>query len=570
MGHGFTTAHGWLIDGRGRHTLLRGVNLSGSSKLPVSGDSFVGRPAPLDEVDAHLDRIAGWGFDCLRLVTTWEAVEHAGPGRYDEAYLDHYREVARRAGARGLLVVVDPHQDVWSRWTGGDGAPRWAFDAVPGLRPDRFLAAGAVELDARDWPANYDRVPVATMFTALLAGDRFLPEAPGAQEALQSHYCAALAALAERLAGLDNVLGYGTLNEPSYGYLGRGDDLTEGGRFFAPDRPGPGPFSPLEHLAAADGVTVRHDDGGVLNPDGVAIWEGGCPWRRAGLWDLDGDGRPVLAAPGYFTGLHPWPDAVVPFVRRVRDAVRAAHPGCLVFVEPSPFDFETPWPDPDPLVVDGRHWYDVATLTTGRFDPAARPVEEVAASFTAEMEELRRLAGHEATGRPWFVGEFGVPFDLNGAEAFRTGDWTAHEALLDACYRAVEATLVSSAQWNYTPGNTHAAGDGWNGEDFSIWCEEDGGGRAERAFCRPHVRSARGEPRFQSFDPATRRYALEVDTDEGVAAPTVVFAPRLQYPGGVAVEVSAGTVEIDEDRQLVVWHNAWEAGPSFLDLAPLE
>ena len=197
MSHGYTTAHGWLVDRHGRHALLRGVNLAGSSKLPYEGDSFVGRPAPLDQLDGHLDRIAGWGFNCLRLLTTWEAIEHDGPGAYDEAYLDHYREVVRRAGQRGLV-------------------------------PDRFEAAGVVQRDGSRWWENYDRAPVATMFTLFLAGDRVLPELAGVQGELQGRYCAAVAALAERLADLDNVLGYDTMNEPSYGFLRRSADLPLG------------------------------------------------------------------------------------------------------------------------------------------------------------------------------------------------------------------------------------------------------------------------------------------------------------------------------------------------------
>ena len=60
MSHGFTTDRGWLIDRLGRPTLLRGVNLSGATKVPVTPPgathlgvsfdgwadvSFVGRPA---------------------------------------------------------------------------------------------------------------------------------------------------------------------------------------------------------------------------------------------------------------------------------------------------------------------------------------------------------------------------------------------------------------------------------------------------------------------------------------------------------------------------------------------
>lgn len=179
MAHGFTTNGSWFIDPQGRHTLLRGVNLGGSTKVPATPDgstyrdvdiehwrevSFVGRPAPLDEVDRHLDRIARWGFNVLRFLVTWEAIEHAGPGEYDEAYLDYVGEVVIRAGARGLFVLVDPHHDVWSRWTGGDGAPHGCVD-LAGLVPQRFVETDSIELNAFDWAANYHRVPVATMWT---------------------------------------------------------------------------------------------------------------------------------------------------------------------------------------------------------------------------------------------------------------------------------------------------------------------------------------------------------------------------------------------------------------------
>ena len=562
MAHGFTTSGGWLVDGLGRPTLLRGVNLSGSTKVPTrppgathlgtpiegwADVSFVGRPAPLDELDAHLDLISGWGMNCLRLLTTWEAIEHAGPGCYDEEYLEYYAEVARRAGQRGLWVFVDPHHDVWSRWTGGDGAPFWCFD-LAGLRPELFLEAGAVALDAQDWSENYQRVPVATMWTLFYGGDTFCPELAGVQHQLQDHYIGAVAALAERLASLDNVLGYDTLNEPSNGYIGRSArNLTTARRFF--DQPGAAPWSPLEHLAASSGVTIRRDDGEVLNPSGASIWRDGCPWQRAGVWDLDGRGQPALAAPEHFRAIEgrrvqPFADFHVPFIRRFRERLRAVHPGCLMFIEGSPWDIDTPWDDPDPLVVNARHWYDMVALGTrtvardgyrGTNDAAG-----LAASYREELAALKQVNDERMGGLPMLLGEYGVPYEMNGGEAFATGDFSLHERLLRAMYDTLDALFLSATQWNYTPDNTHAHGDQWNREDLSVYCAEDGGGRAVAGFSRPFARHSQGRPLAMRFDADLARFELVIDGSSLAGGPTEIPVPAAHYPGDVKVRGVVG------------------------------
>ena len=113
---------------------------------------------------------------------TWEAIEHAGPGLYDEAYLDYLRQVVIKAGEHGIDLFIDPHQDVWSRFSGGDGAPGWTLEAA-GLDMTHFDSTGAAITHQRHgdpypkmiWPTNYTKLACATMFTLFFAGNDFAP-----------------------------------------------------------------------------------------------------------------------------------------------------------------------------------------------------------------------------------------------------------------------------------------------------------------------------------------------------------------------------------------------------------
>jgi len=210
-------------DQQGRHVILRGVNLSGSSKFPIGNGthvtdnfyqtdsiSFVGRPFALADADDHFSRLRAWGFTFVRLLVTWEAVEHKGPREYDEEYLDYLLAIVRKARTHGISCLVDPHQDVWSRWTGGDGAPAWTLDCV-GFDISSLHASGAAFthqgylaengtsaiLPRMTWPSNHHKLAAGTMFTLFFAGNDFAPDLKiggvNIQDFLQGHYIAAMA-----------------------------------------------------------------------------------------------------------------------------------------------------------------------------------------------------------------------------------------------------------------------------------------------------------------------------------------------------------------------------------------
>jgi hypothetical protein len=606
-----------FIDGHGRHVILRGVNLGGDCKLPYpdggtdrpsdfsdhASVSFVGRPFPLEEADEHLGRIAGWGLNVLRLLVTWEAVEHAGPGDYDRAYLDYVAAVCARAARHGLSVFIDFHQDVWSRMSGGSGAPCWLFDKL-GLDYRTFGPANGAHVmqyayDYADpqprqesryptmsWPVNY-RMPVnGIMWTAFFAGAAFTPQwtidGLNVQDYLQGHYCGALRVLAERLRELPNVIGFDSLNEPGLGWIGRRMTERPSGRVsgeFAVGLAGPA-WTPLDGLRVARGMRTAVPRLGVedqtlvvtdeidANPQGISMWKPGVadPFEVAGAWRRDGDAVAHCDEDFFcrFDGrrIDPEKDLMHPFFHRVTETMRAIRPEWLLFAEINPHvitlgrSFPAGMPKNS---VNASHWYDIALLVSKQFPQQAdgASLKALRERYQFQLGYLKLMAQRINGGAPTLIGECGIPYDINDGEAYarwargeRGGDlWQAHVTALRLMYDTLDELLLSSTQWNYTASNRNdlRCGDGWNQEDLSIFSRDqmtgsraaDGGGRAVAGFSRPYVQRAQGFLRVQRLDGDGRRFFAEIETSLVVDAPSEIHIPA-HFADAVVVDVTAG------------------------------
>lgn len=430
-----TIEDGEFRDSNGRQVVLRGINLAGDAKLPsepqqpsqspddfFDGDSvtFHNRPFAKDDAHVHFARLKRYGFNTIRYIFTWEAIEAAGPGKYDEDFIQHTIDVLRIAKRYGFFVFMDPHQDVWSRFTGGSGAPMWTIYAC-GLNPQSFAATEAAivhntypdpaTFPKMIWSTNYWRLAAATIFTFFFAGKDFAPkciiDGVNIQDYLQDHFMNACGHLARRIheAGdLENevVMGWESMNEPNRGLTGYHDlsqipkehPLKKGtcptiwqtiqtgsGRaceIDTWDMGGLGPYKTGTKLVDPHGesawLPVDYDDskyGWIRDPE----WKlGECIWAQHGVWDPTTD---TLLRKDYFaknprTGkqidyLEFTNTYFMDFYRKFRDTCRGHHKDCIMLMQYPTLEVPPKikgTADDDPNMAFTPHYYDGITLMT--------------------------------------------------------------------------------------------------------------------------------------------------------------------------------------------------------------
>ncbi len=235
-----------MVDANGREVLLKGINVDGITdyfhggnhplivKLqnPYSFDpaAYAGGGCVADVKDVEgvplcaLDfpQMRPLGYNVIRLTLSWSLLEPTIDGGIDtpntpsHLYLDRIAQVVAWARAEGIYVLLDLHQDTWSKYDyttaaerpscvgplrpidGADGAPQWASRQHPQI--PNCAANGIAQLS----PAVEDD------FQALY-GDAFgvSPPVP-----VFTHFENLFLALARRFHNEPAVAGYEMFNEP--------------------------------------------------------------------------------------------------------------------------------------------------------------------------------------------------------------------------------------------------------------------------------------------------------------------------------------------------------------------
>ena len=176
----------WMVDEKNRVVLLHGVN--GVWKLapyfpPEVAAGFVA---------ADADWLRDHGFNTVRLGVIFAGVMPA-KGVIDPGYLEGVDRVVQLLAARGIWVMLDFHQDMYSERYEGEGFPDWAVndDGLPHLNDFGF-------------PGNYFTPECSRAF------DNFWANTDG----LWDHYRDAWKAVAAKWKDQPYLMGYDLINEP--------------------------------------------------------------------------------------------------------------------------------------------------------------------------------------------------------------------------------------------------------------------------------------------------------------------------------------------------------------------
>jgi len=252
--HAIRGADPRIADSAGRQVLLRGVDVDALGHYYQQYPKY---PAVLPLTANDFKEMAGLGFNVVRLILNWSELEPT-PGAFNLSYVARIRRAVQQAGANGIYVVLDMHQDAWgigvmghagedcppesSPPVGYDGAPEWATftDGLP-----TCAIAGTREISLADeaaWQNFYDNT-----------------------HGIETQLALAWGRLAAQFARDPTVAGYDLLNEPNPGLIF--DEATGGlGNYYS------------EALAAIR-TGERSVKGGFSH---IAFFEPGVEWSLLG------------------------------------------------------------------------------------------------------------------------------------------------------------------------------------------------------------------------------------------------------------------------------------------------
>jgi len=526
----------WFNDDQGRHLLFRGVNFASRTKLapylPIApletkNLSQLNLKEEIKSVEPELDRLKDLGFNIVRLLISWKAIEPRPNTNFDELlpegkqYLTFVKEIIDELYARNLYVFLDFHQDIAHERYGGDGFPDWALATdIEHELPE------ASNLRDKKWMIKYvTNKSVKKTLTSFWRNDLTHIEGENKLEhfPVRTHLEKTIGQTAKFFRSLNNgkghpaILGIEPFNEPNPAGLPKEQFEQE---FL------------VDYYRNVD-LEIRKFD-----PDVFIFMEPNVGWTIPSSNGQDSNKSMLhLLSSGPFSAKDAFNMDLVENVM-VKGKVDSKQ---LITFLPKNLSSVSTFARNGVLSV---HYYDMMAIAS-----SFMKIPENMYAFKRQWPLIFAQLANAARERGLipFLTEFG-----GSQEAEQVKEY------LNLNFEQIEAHLLNSTLWNYDLYHTKEGKDNWNLENFSLL----GPNRVPRnldVVARPYPMRSSAEPVLLFFD-IESKYATIILEGKVVEAPTVIYIPfKIHYaPEFTVWATTSKQIEWDKDNQLLYWYPAKE------------
>src|SRR5215210_8781665 len=522
----------WFNDDQGRYLLFRGVNFASRTKLApylpiapleIKNLSQLNLKEEIKSVEPELDRLKDLGFNIVRLLILWKAIEPRPNTNVDELlpegkqYLTCVKEIIDELYARNLYVFLDFHQDIAHGVYGGDGFPDWALATdieheLPepsNVRDKKWMIKYVTNKSVKKTLTSFWRNDLTH-----IEGENKLEHFP-----VRTHLEKTIGQTAKFFRSLNNgkghpaILGIEPFNEPNPAGLPKEQFEQE---FL------------VDYYRNVD-LEIRKFD-----PDVFIFMEPNVGWTIPSSNGQDSDKSMLhLLSSGPFSAK----DAFnMDLVENVMVKGKVDSKQLITFLLKNLSSVST-FARNGVLSV---HYYDMMAIAS-----SFMKIPENMYAFKRQWPLIFAQLANAARERGLipFLTEFG-----GSQEAEQVREY------LNLNFEQIEAHLLNSTLWNYDLYHTKEGKDNWNLENFSLL----GPNRVPRnldVVARPYPMRSSAEPVLLFFD-IESKYATIILEGKVVEAPTVIYIPfKIHYaPEFTVWATTSKQIEWDKDNQLLYWY----------------
>ena len=225
--YSFDSSKTFVLLDDGRYTIFHGINVV--VKLPPYIPDTENFDPYFSFTDEDIKILKRLGINLVRLGIIWESIEYQEE-KYNSTHLEKMSKIVSKLEENDITVIIDAHQDMFSRLFCGEGAPKFYVDKLSYSSDCKTnivsrifgLFTACIPLSKNNWRYDEDGLPLIEDCIAgsfidyhkapelMTVYDSFFQNENGVLDSFVNFW----KFLAKKFKGRKNVLGYDLWNEP--------------------------------------------------------------------------------------------------------------------------------------------------------------------------------------------------------------------------------------------------------------------------------------------------------------------------------------------------------------------